>query len=184
MTLCYSAQSLAKTAAAMAGVTPLTSPPLFMATFDPALLTGHDFLFFKLHGLEGQPYWYGDGSVTAISAEQIASVRIDGALVFAANCFGGERSPMVQALLNSGAACVVTGTGVNYAGQQIPQGADNLGRAWRWAMQFGATADAALSQAKIAAGILSPALIGDLQSFSVVGEKKARYKHAGKSQRR
>ena len=125
---CYAARSLARSAAVMAGVKPLTSPPFFLRDFDPLWLTGRQLIFFKLHGVAGQPYWYGDGMATAISAQQISSVRLaEGALVFVASCYGGPDAPMVRALLGAGAAAVVTGTGPNYAGKNKLEGADKGG---------------------------------------------------------
>jgi hypothetical protein len=174
MTICVAAQSLAPSAAVMAGVTPLTSPPLVLSTFDPAILAGHDLVFFKLHGMSGQPYWYGDSGITACSAEQIGQANLAGALVFVANCWGGEDAPMVQALRTAGALAVVTGTGVNFAGQRWPAGADVLGRVWRVALSLGATAEMALALGRAAAKIHSPQLRVDLDSFAVIGERKAR----------
>lgn len=161
----------------MSGVTPLTSPPIFVDTFDPAQLSGHDLIYFKLHGLAGQPYWYGDGAATACSAEQLAQADIQGAFVFAANCYGGANAPMVQALLSAGAVCVATGEGVNYAGQQIAAGADLIGKAWRRMLAIGLSAEAALSSAQAFAAFLNPRLLTDIYSFAIAGEKKAVYKH-------
>ena len=173
MTFCFAAESLAKSAAVMSGVTPLTSPPIFMANFDPALLAGHDLIYFKLHGLAGQPYWYGDNAATACSAEQLGKADIEGAFVFAANCYGGAKAPMVQALLDAGAVCVATGEGVNYAGQKIAAGADLIGKAWRRMLRAGASAEVALASAQAFASFVNPGLLTDIYSFSVVGNRKA-----------
>ncbi len=158
----------------MAGIEPQTSPPIFMPGFDPHAMDSHALLFFKLHGLAGQPYWYGDGGATACSAAQIRQARLDGALVFAANCWGGAQSPMVQALLAAGAACVVTGEGVNYAGVRRIDGADVIGWVWRQLIERGFSAGGALEFGKLGAGLKRPALLADIASFSLVGRGDAR----------
>ena len=158
----------------MAGVDPITSPPLSLANFDPLVMTGAGLVFFKMHGLEGQPFWYGDNAITACSAEQLAHAPIGGALVFAANCWGGDKSPMVQALLSAGAECVITGTGLNMAGIKQAAGADNLGRWWRWALRLGRDAFAAFQLAKVMSIGQQPALRDDINSFMLLGNTKAK----------
>ena len=164
----------------MAGVAPLTSPPIFLESFDPKALDGAELVFFKLHGLEGQPYWYGDGGATACSADQLALARLAGALVFAANCWGGHDSPMVQALMSAGAACVVTGEGLNYAGITRLDGADTIGYVWRRLIQRGYPAGNALFLAKLAAKAKRPRLAADIDSFYLVGDRGARLRSLSK----
>ncbi len=176
---CFAAKSFEKSAAAMAGVKPLTSPPITFRSFDPQLLEGYDLLFFKLHGLARQPYWYGDGFISACSADQLRTAELSGALVFAANCFGGAESPMVKALLEAGAAAVITGEGLNYAGTNRLDGADVIGLAWRWLMKAGFTAEAALKLGKTAAKVRRPGLAKDIDSFRVTGNSAARLKGRG-----
>lgn len=170
---CFCAASLKRSAAAVAGVVPLTSPPVSLADFDPHHLEGHALLFFKLHGQLGDSFWYGDGAVAACSAEQLGQARLSGALVFAANCWGGPASPMVQALLAAGAASVVTGEGVNYAGVNQVDGADVIGFAWARLVQAGLPADRALELGKTLARLKRPRLAADIASFSLVGEPGA-----------
>jgi hypothetical protein len=98
-----------------------------MDTFDPACLQGHNLIYFKLHGMPEQPYWYGDNWHTAISAEQIRSISLAGATVFVANCFLSPGSPMLEALLAAGPAAVIGGDGENYARADTIDGADALG---------------------------------------------------------
>lgn len=174
---CYSAESLKLSAATVSGVEPITSPPSSLGTFDPKQLEGRDLIFFKLHGLAGQPYWYGDGAITAISAEQIQSVKLDGALVFAENCFGLE-SPMPQALLSAGAAAVVAGGGINLAGISVPGGADLIATWWRRLLEAGYTVDHALRAGKFLAFLAQPGLREDIQSFALVGNKSATLRRA------
>ena len=173
-TVCFAAQSLARSAWAMSGVQPLTSPPLTLATFDPQVMAGADVVFFKLHGLEGQPFWYGDNGITACSAEQIAGSPLKGAFVFIANCFGGNGSPMVQATFDAGAECVITGTGPNIAGITQAAGADDLGRCWRGALGLGRDAAGAFRVARMIATGKNLRLKDDINSFALLGNQKAK----------
>ena len=116
------------------GVEPLLSPPVSLPTFTPELLQGYDFLYFKLHGLPGQPYWYGDRWLTTLSAKQLSQVDLQGAVVFVANCFLTE-SPMLAALFDAGASVVVGGAGENYAAKRKVFGADLLGMTFRQLLQ-------------------------------------------------
>lgn len=152
----------------MSGVTtPQTSPPLTLETFDPAALKGHRLVFFKLHGLAGQPYWYGDGGITAVSADQIAACDLAGAFVFAASCFTLD-SPMVEALRKTGAAAIVAGHGLNYAGVSVIAGADVIGYQWRKLLDRGMDAEHAFQWARVAAALRKPALAADIYSFNFV----------------
>ena len=122
----FCAASFKKSVRRAAGVEPWLSPPGIMKSFRPSLLGGHDFIYFKLHGLPDEVYWYGDNWVTAMSAEQITHARLNGAAVFVANCFfaGG---PMMQALRMAGAGPIIGGAGTNYAAETALAGADILG---------------------------------------------------------
>ena len=171
---CLSAESFARSAAVLAGVRPLTSPPITLATFDPRLLDGQDLVTFKLHGLDGQPYWYGDGGITACSADQLAQARLPGALVFVANCWGGAQSPMIQALLAAGAAAIVTGEGLNFAGVRQIDGADVLGYGWRHMVELGFDAETGLRLGKIMARYRRPRLKADIASFGLIGNPAAK----------
>ncbi len=127
-----------------AGVRPLLSPPVTAATFAPGHLTGYDFLYFKLHRLLKEPYWYGDNWTTALTAAQLADADLNGAVVFVANCFLWdpdldplETAPMLQALLTAGARAIVGGPGQNYARKQTVMGADQLGLTFRKTLRLG-----------------------------------------------
>lgn len=76
------------------GVAPRTSPPINIDTFDPQALSGHDFYYFKLHGLPDERFWYGDSyHTTTCSAGMLAAINMRigfggrGAVVFVANCY-------------------------------------------------------------------------------------------------
>ena len=116
------------------GVEPLLSPPVSRATFTPELLQGYDFLYFKLHGLPDQPYWYGDRWLTALSADQVRQANLQGAVVFVTNCFLTD-SPMLKALFDAGASAVIGGAGENYAAKRRVYGADLLGMTFRQLLQ-------------------------------------------------
>ena len=118
-----------------------------MEHFLPHLLEGYRFLYFKLHGIKDQPYWYGDNWLTALSADTIHVADLSGAVVFAANCHLPE-SPMLDALLAAGAEAVVAGGGRNYAGVTAMRGADLLGYYFRIMLQLHIPPKAALSIAK------------------------------------
>ena len=130
-----------------AGVEPITFPPAAFATFDPSSVGPCDLLYIKLHGIEGQPYLYGNGMLTALGAEQVAAMDLRGAVVFAAVCFLPQ-APVLDALFEAGARLVITGDGRNYGGRERMAGADLLGQAVRLAMQAGLPAGAGLALGK------------------------------------
>lgn len=138
-TLAYCAASFTQSVHQASGVKPLVSPPMVAEDFNPLWLTGHKFLYFKLHGLQDQPFWYGDNYLTALTATQIKSVNLAGTTVFVANCYlvGKQgQSPMLDALLSAGAQAVLGGPGLNYSRSQSVDGADLLGQAFRIALSI------------------------------------------------
>jgi len=143
----YCAASFARSVGKAAGVQPLLSPPMRAEYFGHELLENHDFIYLKLHGRAGQPYWYGDGYIEALSADTVRSARLDGAVVFAASCHLPE-SPMLEALLDAGASAVIGGRGRNFAATDAVWGADLLGMYVRWFMKLGMRVDRALKWAK------------------------------------
>lgn len=145
----YCAQSFVLATGLAAGVEPLTCPPVTAASFDPAQLAGHALLYFDLHGEPGVDQWFGDARLPALTAEQIRSVDLGGAVVFATNCYLADAgSPMLDALLDAGARCVIAGPGRNYAGAQTVFGASLLGQAFRAALEKVADPAWALNLAK------------------------------------
>jgi len=129
-TFAYCAASVRDSVLQAAGVQPLLSPPVTAETFHPSLLEGYDFIYFKLHGLPNEIYWYGDDWITALRADQILAADLTGTVVFAANCHLAN-GPMLDALLRAGARAVVGGPGKNYAKKHAVYGADVLGRTFR-----------------------------------------------------
>jgi hypothetical protein len=153
----YCAESFAGITKRAAGVTPLTSPPVSAATFQPAQLHGYDLLYFDLHGKPNDSQWYGDFGLPALTAQQIESSVLDGALVFAANCYlADEQSPMLDALLKAGARYVFAGDGTNYSDGLTMTGVSLLGRAFRLSIEFGVEPLRALTLAKRVVGLSRP----------------------------
>lgn len=146
-TFAYCAHSFEQSTKRAAGVQPLLSPPSTIDTFEPAWLESHNLIYFKLHGLPGQPFWYGDKWVTALSTDQIRSCDLTNTIIFVANCYLPE-SPMLQALLDAGAKAVIGGPGQNYARPNSVDGADLLGLYVRVLLQLGFSAAMALRFAK------------------------------------
>jgi hypothetical protein len=144
----YCAKSFEQNVRRVAGVQPLTCPPVSLETFSSEVLEGHDLLYFKLHGLPGQSYWYGDNLITAISADQIRQADLGGAGVFVANCFTSRESPMFQALREAGARWIISGEGENYASSQTIAGVDLLGLYFRRLLGLGLGAARAFKWAK------------------------------------
>lgn len=130
-----------------AGIPPITCPPLDMTWFTPEILGPCDFLYLKLHGLPEQGYWYGDHWTTACSRHQVASCHLEGAVVFAANCFLFE-SPMLAALFEAGASAVIGGYGLNFAGRTSLVSADIIGAGFRRGLSAGLSPGTALTLAK------------------------------------
>jgi hypothetical protein len=155
--LAYCAKSFEQATQQAAGVAPLTSPPLTAALFDPLLLSGHDLIYFDLHGGAGDAWWYGawkENNFTyltvALTADQVRRARLGGAVVFALNCHLADRgSPMLDALLAAGARYVIGGDGRNWAGKTRSLfGASLLGLWFRRGMEMGLDPLRALGLAK------------------------------------
>lgn len=142
-TFAYCAAEFCISVRRAAGVVPLLSPPVTARIFDPRWLEGRDFIYLKLHGLPEEVYWYGDNWLTALCATQILAADLRGTVVFVANCHlyqngngSHPTSPMLNALLATGARAVVGGSGENYAKRRTIHGTDRLGRAFRHLLQF------------------------------------------------
>lgn len=142
----YCCASFEKSVQKAAGVQPLLSPPVTWQTFLPDLLMGRDFVYFKLHGLPGQEYWYGDQWETALHVSAFNHIALKGTTLFVANCHL-EESPFLEALLRTGAT-VIGSTGPNYAQAHGIIGADLVGLHLREAMARHLSPANALRQAK------------------------------------
>lgn len=134
----YCCQSFEKTTRRAAGVDPLTCPPVDAGEFDPQRLEGPepgtpwDLIYLDLHGQSGDTAWYGDDWLPALTEEQVRTVDLGGAVVFAINCYlADDDSPMMDALLDAGARYVIGGPGLNYGGVSSMIGASMLGQRFR-----------------------------------------------------
>lgn len=156
------------------GARPIAAPPLAMSTFAPALISGAALLYVCLHGLPGQPFWYGSDWGTVASAEQVRAARLDGAVVYLAGCYG--QGPMTEALLAAGAAAVVGDADSTWAGYVLPTGSNALGRRFVRALRGGLPAGAALDRARAeyAATGADPRAPGLLETVGLVGSPMAR----------
>ena len=152
-TFAYCSRSLRRFVRRAAGASPTLCPPTTMATFDLSSLSGRDLVWFKLHGIQGQPYWYGDNHTTALSARQLARADLEGAVVFVSNCWlasdDGTHSPMLRALAKANPRAIIGGPGKNYTLANRLGATDLLALYLRWFLQVGFTPYNALRMAKV-----------------------------------
>jgi len=144
----YCCASFAKSVRKAAGVQPVLSPPTTWKEFVPDVLTGRSLIYFKLHGLPNQSWWYGDDWTTALHADVFRTLKLKGTIVFVANCYL-EESPFLDALLSTGAT-IIGSSGPNYAEADGITGADLLGYTIRVALERHARPSAALHAGKLA----------------------------------
>lgn len=159
----YCAASFQEATRRAAGMEPLTCPPASAEHFERSWLENHDFLYFDLHGAPGEAYWLGDEGIVALRADQITSCSLDGAIVFATNCYlADEESPMMDALLEAGARYVIGGQGPNWAGERTLYGASLLGWRFRQLLERGFDPLRALALAKkwIRLGLMAHRVLG------------------------
>lgn len=124
----YCTRSSATAVRAATGVDPLTSPPLRAVTFDATWMEGYELLYFRLHGHEDREGWFGDWGVEALSVARVLEADLGGAVAVVANCYGGDKDPMVGALYRSGCRAVIAGMGENVAAASRVVGTDLLVR--------------------------------------------------------
>lgn len=139
-----------------AGVTPLTCPPATAATLNPQIFEGYDFLYFDLHGDARKAHWYAmvahgmvSERITALHADQVQGLDLQGTVVFAATCHAGDAgNPMAAAFMDAGAV-VIAGQGENYGppGGRL-YGAPLLGLWLRYGLEVGLSIEAALTMAR------------------------------------
>ncbi len=136
--LAYCAASFVEATRRIAGVEPLTCPPITAVTFLPSCLRNLDLVYFDLHGAPGEDCWYGDDGHVALSAANLAGARLAGAVIVATNCYLADAdSPMLDALLDGGASYVIGGAGPNYANRITVAGAGLLALWMRRLMELG-----------------------------------------------
>ena len=122
--IAYCAKAFAHSARVVTGAEPITCPPTSAQDFQPVFLQG-DFVYIKLHGLHDQPFWYGDHWITAITADQLASLDLSRSVVFVATCYFPE-SPMLAALKATHPRLIIGGYERNYAVPDKLAGPDYL----------------------------------------------------------
>jgi len=132
----YCANSFKKSVKKMAGIEPDTCPPFTDDTFGEDRLINADLIYFKLHGLPEQAYWYGDNMITALSLEKLRQFNLRNKIIFVSNCHLME-SPMFQGLNEAGALAVIGGSGINYGGIDKLVASDILGLYFRIGLQLG-----------------------------------------------
>ena len=128
--LAYCVGSQSEVVRKAAGVIPLCCPPVNIETFDKRWLyrpyKPFVLLYFSLHGVPDQPYWYGDNWETALGADAFEGLDLSSTVVFVANCYL-EGSPMEKALLDCNPKALIGGAGQNWTRNKRPVGANLLG---------------------------------------------------------
>jgi len=152
-----------------AGVEPLTCPPYLYARasdppspqpakhFDPGLLRNRRLLYFSLHGIPHQPYWYGQDNITAMSVDAFQGLDLSETIVFAANCHLPE-TPFLPAILACKPLLLVGGQGVNLTRGHSLIGAHLLGYLFRLALEVPIRPAYALAMAKYTLTLRTDAL--------------------------
>ena len=170
----YCARRFAKATRRAAGVSPATCPPLSAETFwtQWAAIAAADLVYVDLHGRPGADAWYGDGGVVACTADQVRTLNLRGAVVFAVNCYVGDQtSPMLQALLEAGAGYVIAGEGANYGPAGGPlYGAPLLGMWLRRLLSIGLTVPRAVGLGKRFAALRGGGryVVEDVMAFEAI----------------
>jgi hypothetical protein len=182
--LAYCCLEFAESVQKAAGVVALTCPPLSAfggpgsTAIRPQDLEGYDVLYFKLHGLPGEPFWYGDDLRTAITSDVVRSADLSGAVAFVASCHlwtsgkGDTERPMLDALLDAGCAVVVGGGGENFGKRRDVYGADLLGKWFVMAMRLGAEPLTAFYVAKARVSLDSSMGAVDALKFRIFTQEK------------
>lgn len=134
-----------------AGVKPLTCPPINVSNFNSDWLhpeKPYKLLYFSLHGLPEQPYWYGENWETAISAQHFEGIDLTQTVIFAANCYF-EGSAMEKALLACNPRAIIGGSGRNWTRTVRLIGANLLGWYFRRLFLCGLGVNQSLHLAKL-----------------------------------
>lgn len=160
----FSAAEFAASTRQASGVEPWTSPPWALPKVPP--LAGADIIYVALHGQPWSVEWMGDDGVVALDCDAIAAMDLTGAVVFAEACWLPE-SPVLAALLGSGARAVIAGSGENAGGRAGLAGVSALGYVFRLLLERGAPIGLALTLAKAYAIARTPSGAADIAGFKV-----------------
>lgn len=143
----FCAQSQRWAVAQAAGVEPLTCPPMTLAHFHPGILANRDLLYFGLHGIEDQPFWYGNDFTTAMDVNAFDGLDLSDTVVFVAGCHF-THTPFLDAIQACNPRFVVGGEGPNYTRGHSLVGPHLLGYLFVRSLNCGLTPRSALALAK------------------------------------
>ena len=105
--LAYCSETLKRRTMLATGVhLPWTCPPLTAKYLYPSMLAGYKVWYLDLCGQRGARAWYGDNEKAALTVSLIERVPLEGVVIFVANCWVGEQSPMLEAMLDAKAYVV------------------------------------------------------------------------------
>ncbi len=179
----YCTLPAARAVAKATGTKPLTSPPFITDDVPLKALVG-DVLYFRLHGTDTNvDSWFGDDGdgfkPLALRLKQVYKLKLDGAVVIIANCYG-LHSPFVPAFYRAGARAVIAGPGENYAAGRRVMGSDMLARSVIAGLRRGKTPLESLNRAKrrVRLALRTPRRVRkDTLEFRII-ENKQKEKHA------
>ena len=140
-----------------AGVEPLTCPPMTYQRFDSGNLRHRKLLYFSLHGVPDQPYWYGANHTTAMSTDAFHNLDLSETIVFVANCHLPD-TPFLKAILDCNPLFLAGGRGVNLTRGHSLVGAHLLGYLFRLAISLHIPPANALAMAKYTLSVRTDAL--------------------------
>lgn len=140
----------------------LLSPPTVASSLDLALLDGANAVYCNLHGVRDGSAWYGQadqggGYLVALRPEDVLRVKLDGAIIVSAACYGAliagrdQRTSLALAFLARGAACFIGATAMSYGPANAPLSEADLLMLHFWrAIKRSATVGAAFVAARAA----------------------------------
>lgn len=114
----------------------ITSPPVFVSSFQPEWLEEADFIYIDLHGQIGSVYLYSGPQQqwAALSLEAVRQAKLqNGPTVFFTTCYLPQ-TQFVTAFLEAGAKVVIGGDGENFGGKRRISGAQVLAQCYIQAM--------------------------------------------------
>lgn len=137
----YCAADWVESARYVAGVEPVTSPPMDADSVELEKATAADLLYLNLHGFDSQPNYFGQAGntigPTALTPEAVLRHKWDGVTVFAEVCFSAadNRSRSIaHAFLANGATAFIGSKTEAYGRMRpvwIDGEADRLGQLFR-----------------------------------------------------
>lgn len=120
----------------------LTSPATMASNFPSSRLNGTDYAYFNLHGIKGQPNWYGQKESRdqspipmipiALEIKNVMPVNQTPRIVFAENCYGAEitnrseNNALALHMLSKGTRVFIGSTAIAYGAMNLPLTAADL----------------------------------------------------------